>query len=489
MQKEKIPYISHPFSWIMGAALVLYLQQAWVQGFFQDGYLYAALGKHAASQGHWLVNHLTDATYREFFHHTPFVFILEGLFFKLFGASYLSARIFSALFPLVTLMVLYKWIKKEKGEVTAFLVCLFFIFLPPVMKKVRFPGMDMPLMLFTLVSIMFYYRAYAENLKKYWLGCGIFFGLALLTKGPMAFFIPLAILLHLLWTRKLRLLASITPWGSLLLGFMIFSLWPLSLKLTGQFDIFEKYFYFTFVHTVAEGRGVSEFTFFQCLIFLIKQTAPWLILTLFSIYLALKVCAKDDLLKLFISLWVAVFVPLSLVKFKYSHYMMPMYPAYAFLAAYPISFFSKDVIKKIYQGFVYVTIIVTLGLLIFPLTTEIRRDSEIFEIRKLIELMPIKPNTWGIVNDAYPFWALTNLNAFHDHSNTHELTTESLLSMVEQDDGKNWIFLIPSSVYQNHFDLLDVKLKKLIYFEKQDMIVAIERSVFDDNLMFIKKRR
>ena len=305
----------------------------------------------------------------------------------------------------------------------------------------------------------------------------------------MAFFIPLAILLHLLWTRKLRLLASITPWGSLLLGFMIFSLWPLSLKLTGQFDIFEKYFYFTFVHTVAEGRGVSEFTFFQCLIFLIKQTAPWLILTLFSIYLALKVCAKDDLLKLFISLWVAVFVPLSLVKFKYSHYMMPMYPAYAFLAAYPISFFSKDVIKKIYQGFVYVTIIVTLGLLIFPLTTEIRRDSEIFEIRKLIELMPIKPNTWGIVNDAYPFWALTNLNAFHDHSNTHELTTESLLSMVEQDDGKNWIFLIPSSVYQNHFDLLDVKLKKLIYFEKQDMIVAIERSVFDDNLMFIKKRR
>jgi len=70
------------------------------------------------------------------------------------------------------------------------------------MKKVRFPGMDMPLMLFTLMSIMFYYRAYVENLKKYWLGCGIFFGLALLTKGPMALFIPLAILLHLLWTRK-----------------------------------------------------------------------------------------------------------------------------------------------------------------------------------------------------------------------------------------------------------------------------------------------
>ena len=489
MQKDKVSYFPHHFWWLLGAALVIYLQQAWVPGFFQDGYLYAALGKHAASQGHWLVNHLTDATYAEFFHHTPFVFILEGLFFKVFGASYLSARIFSALFPLVTMIVLYKWIKKEKGEVTAFLVCLFFVFLPPVMKKVRFPGMDMPLMLFTLASIMFYYRAYVENLKKYWLGCGVFFGLALLTKGPMALFIPLAILLHLLWTKKLRRLGSITPWGSLLLGLMIFSLWPLALKLTGQFAIFEKYFYFTFVHTVAQGRGVSEFTFFQCLLFLIKQTAPWLILTVFSIYLSLKVRSKDDLLKLFISLWVAVLVPLSLVKFKYSHYMMPMYPAYAFLAAYPISFLSKNIIKKIYQGFVYVTVIMTLVLLMFPLTAEIRRDPEIFEIRKLIDIMPVKPDTWGIVNDIYPFWALTNLNAFHDHSNTHELTPENLLSIVAQDDGKNWIFLIPNSVYQAHLKVLDVKLKKLIYFEKQDMIVAIERSIYDDDLMFIKKRR
>ena len=411
------------------------------------------------------------------------------MFFKIFGASYLTARLFSALFPFLALVILYNWMKKEKGEVFAFLVGLFFVFLPPVMKKVRFPGMDMPLMLFTLVSIMFYYKAYVDNLKKYWIGCGVFFGLAMLTKGPMALFIPLAILIHLGWTKKISLLKNSTPWFSFLLGLLVFSLWPLALQLTGQFHIFEKYLDFTFIHTVAEGRGLSEYTFFQCLLFLIKQTAPWLVLTLFSMYLALRVRSQDHLLKLFISLWLAVLIPLSMVKFKYSHYMMPMYPAYAFLAAYPVSFLSSKVIKKIYQGFIFVTVTMALLLLIFPLTTEIRRDPEIFEIRKLTDLMPVKPDTWGVVSDVYPYWALANLNGFHDHSNTLSLTAPDLLSIIEQEDGKNWIFLIPSSVYNQHVHLLDVRLKKLIYFEKQDMVVAIERAIFDDGQMLIKKRR
>jgi hypothetical protein len=43
---------------IMALGVIVYLQHSWLQGFFQDGYLYAAFGKHAAENGHWLVPHL-----------------------------------------------------------------------------------------------------------------------------------------------------------------------------------------------------------------------------------------------------------------------------------------------------------------------------------------------------------------------------------------------------------------------------------------------
>ena len=45
------------YIYILGA--ILFMQQSWVPGFFQDGYFYAEMGKNAATLGHWLVPHLS----------------------------------------------------------------------------------------------------------------------------------------------------------------------------------------------------------------------------------------------------------------------------------------------------------------------------------------------------------------------------------------------------------------------------------------------
>ena len=160
LSENPSPYSPLP---VLLLALVLLFQQSWVPGFFQDGYLYAALSKNAAERGFWLVPHLSESLYPEFFHHSPFIFILQGLFFKIVGASYCTARIFGGLFTLGTLFLLYRWSRLLSGKKLAFYSCLLFITLLPLLKKSRFPNLDTPLMFFTLLCVYYYTRFYFER--------------------------------------------------------------------------------------------------------------------------------------------------------------------------------------------------------------------------------------------------------------------------------------------------------------------------------------
>ena len=140
---------------VLVAAIVVYFQHSWVRGFFQDGYLYAAFGKNASDLGYWFISHLSNSTYNEFFQHSPFIFSLEGIFFRIFGATYTTARFYGAIFTLITLVVLFFWVKKNCGNKLAYLTGTIFVMIPPLIKKSRFPNMDTPLMLFILLIMLF----------------------------------------------------------------------------------------------------------------------------------------------------------------------------------------------------------------------------------------------------------------------------------------------------------------------------------------------
>ena len=261
--------------------LVLYLQNAWVPGFFQDGYLYSAFARSAAEDGNWLIPHLAPNLYDKFDQHAPLAFILQGVFFKIFGPSYVSGRIFSTIFTLGTFFILVSWIFKIDKK-WAFFAGLIFLLIPSLIKKTRFPGMDTPLMFFIFTSLFFYFKALTQQ-KKNWIYCGLFFGLAMLVKGPMAILVPFGIFCHLLVTKDLKRLLTPVPWGGLFLGLILFSIWPLSLYLKGEFGVFTHYLDFTFLHTIKDGRGGSS-SFFTYFLFLLKQTPLWFLLFGFTLF-------------------------------------------------------------------------------------------------------------------------------------------------------------------------------------------------------------
>jgi len=193
---------------------------------------------------------MTETVFNEFRDHTPFIINLLGLLFKILGIGYAQARLFAGIFGIIATILVYLLVNKKFGNKTATLSSLLFLLSLPVLKQSRFPNQDVPLMLFNALSVYSFYYFYETRKKIYFISSGIFFGLAMLTKGPLAVFAPLSIFLFLVIKRDFKVLFSLIAIGSLVLGLLVFALWPLTLYWNGRIDIFWKYLDFTFVGTI-----------------------------------------------------------------------------------------------------------------------------------------------------------------------------------------------------------------------------------------------
>ena len=454
---------------IMLLSIVILFQQSWVPGFFQDGYLYAALSKNAAEGGHWLVPRLSESTYPVFFHHTPFLFMLQGLFFKVFGASYTTARLFGGLFTLGTVLLLYRWCLLLQGKKLAYYACFLLITLLPLIKKSRFPNLDSPLMLTTLLAIYFYTRFLVEKNVTYWFPVGISFGLALLIKGPSGLFPCFVIAAHALATRNVSLYSV----GAFLLGLALFAIWPLSLYLTDQLNVFWNYWEFTFKHTITQGRD-QDFDLFVYPIFLLKYSGPWVLLAAWGGYLAIK-----SHLLLPLIYFASIFIPLSLATLKYSNYLLPLYPALATLAALPLTRLGEKAERRFQNAIKIFAVSLALILLIFPLTVTIKRDPELHKAMELTQALESPPKTWVIIDGAYSYFPAANFLAFHNNSKCFSWNKKQFTQWLTQENSLPAVFIINTKNAQ-HIEsqnpvLFQKKLFKLAQFKNRELLFLVPK--------------
>lgn len=498
---------SRTFYLLAVIGLTIWAQHSWLPGFFQDGYLYAAFGKNAAENGNWLIPHLSSSVYAEFGQHTPFFFILEGIFFKVFGSSYVSARLFGTIFTFSTMSLIFYFAKYFEKNF-AFLSAFIFILIPPLIKKTRFPNMDLPLMFWIMASLVCAFIAIEKNKKHSWIYCGIFFGLAMLTKGPIAFSIPLAILVYLLSTKKSNLLLAVKPWLGIAIGFLIFSLWPFCLYMSGRMDIFFDYYKTIFIDTAYLARGQPS-PFYIYFKFLLITCLPWFLLVFFSIYLLIKQKIKFEYKNILIFLlcyFIPTFLILSMAKFKYSHYLIPLYPAMSMIAAISIiSVINTEKIQKFkIRILLPIALILPLVFVIFPIGTKTKRDPEIFKTLDIYRGLQKPPNAIGVIEDAYPFYSLANLMGYHkgpmvfvatiDTIKYKILNKDVVKTIKRQEDDRypgdlntlRWSFMLKTDSLnrlKNEVPNLNNYFSTLIYFQSVDLYILIEKLDFNEPLL------
>lgn len=422
---KKFLFKDYSYLIVLFLGAVVFLQNASVPGFFHDGYLYAALGKNAVIDGRWLVPYLSDTSYPHFAEHPPFLFMVEGLFFALFGDGFLQARLFSGLWGLLLLFMVGKFANRYIANGMGFFAGVSLLLMPFFIKKVRFPNLDIPLAFFILCSCYAFLRALEDRRWFYWPLCGLSFGCALLMKGPPGLFLPLAFLIYLLIEKKLDILKQFKPWLSLISGFGIFLLWPALLYMNGELQIFWNWWARQITGTVIQGREtqtLNVFTYFYDLLEIMPLHLIGL-LCLLKIRRTLQSLNRSYFLALVFA--VIYFVGLSLMKFKYSHYLIPIFPFVAILTSILFKDLSDKGRTRFHAVFLSIGLLFLAASYVLPFGKKIKRDKFLIEsTQQLLKFDAVK--NVCLFNDSYAYWAAANYFAYVHRANLRSYTKENM---------------------------------------------------------------
>jgi 4-amino-4-deoxy-L-arabinose transferase-like glycosyltransferase len=457
---------------ILFLSIVLFAQMSWVPGFFHDGYLYAALGKNAAELGSWLVPFQSNTQYPEFNQHPPFIFMIEGLFFKLFGSGYTQARVFSALWGVGVVSLVFCYLRKWGKAQWGFGAAIALTVMPYILKKIRFPNLDFPLMFFTCACLFSYFDWFAHKKSgKSWLLIGAFWGGALLTKGIIAFIIPFVIVVHLIVEKKLlSTLKDFWAYGGVLVGLILFSLWPLGLMMSGNFEIFTSYLDVQLFGTVVKARGGQESGIFAYVVHLFTYEALFTLCAIVGLWVKRK--SFDSLHRFGLIWFLAMIIPLSFIKFKYSHYILPLYPALAILTAW---FFDGLEMKSFNRtlGFTrFLAMSAAVVLLVFPITSEGRRDRILVKTSELLKGNGEMPSTWVSVGESYPYWSLSGYASFNHSADPQKLSVKEFLKDVKMSRQKK-VYFVTNKFYLENEQYLKTHTKALLRFHHPSITVLI----------------
>lgn len=466
-------------------ALIFYGQHIWVPGFSPDGYIYIGLTTNTPN-GHWLVPSLTQSNYLEFFMHPPLAFILQGWIYKFVDAnSWVAARLISISWALATIILISWFITKYASRSWGFWTGIVLALMPHFTKIARTPNLDVPLTFFMMISVISYYLAFLDNKKRWWFISGVSLGLALLIKGPPAFSVVIAMFFHLLLTGNIKRLMDWKPWCGLLSGLLVFGMWPLVLYFNDKLYVFSNYLYGQIYITLGRSRERTDWALHTYFYHMLKTSAPWFILSMVGVYQIFKKRKVNALAMLFWCSFLSIMIPYSFVRWKYSHYIIPAYPAYAALTGFVLASFSNKVQNRInftIKSLVYLAVIV---ILMFPLTTTSRRDESLIKVCDLVSSITKEKISWSVVDNSYNWRNIQNFISWRYHSDPFMHNQDDVRAFINgKFADKKWVFFMPPTtvaLFEKEFgDTFSTKLKKLAYFKKKNFIVLIDRSLLSE---------
>ena len=136
--------------------------------------------------------------------HPPLYVWLTSLSFMMFGVTEFAARLFSAVFGALTLLVLYQLGKELQSAAVGFVAALLFGLNPFVTFLARQGQFDTALVFFLSLSVLWYLRMESENRLLPALYAGLSVGAALMTKLFLGLGIPLTFFFWKIWNPKGR---------------------------------------------------------------------------------------------------------------------------------------------------------------------------------------------------------------------------------------------------------------------------------------------
>ncbi|MCL2335554.1 MAG: glycosyltransferase family 39 protein [Endomicrobia bacterium] len=305
----------------------------------------------------------------------PMLYWLEVAGGKIFGFNNFGVKFFVALLSLFGLTAFFLFMERYYDKYNAFIACIILTFTQQYLHHARSCVTDAPFAAFFIFTLLCFWIARAENRNAFYYLMGIFFGMAVMTRQMSAVFILFVIFAYIIFNREFKIFINPHFWAALFVGAAIFMPWHIAMyKIHGQ-KFLHDYFFAT-SHTITGYEGIMDVpsSMFEYANIILSNYWPWLILFVYGLYKQIKAFKSLKKVDYFFLLWVAVpFVIFHIAKAKQSHYLNPLYPAFAVIGVASFRDFSKEKMKtavKVFMAIALIVCAVFIGFKLLPKTLD-----------------------------------------------------------------------------------------------------------------------
>ncbi|MBA3036931.1 MAG: phospholipid carrier-dependent glycosyltransferase [Desulfobacterium sp.] len=338
---------------------------------------YAEIAREMVAGGDWIVPHLNGLRY---FEKPVLGYWAHAASIMLFGENNFAVRFPSALAvglsALLIYLLVYKVYRKEdnKNHFSAALAVLIFLTSFEVVGLGNTAVLDGIFSFFLTASIIFFFIASEENLKtgrekRYLLLSGISCGLAFLTKGFLAFVIPVMTLApYLVWQKRYKDLLRMS-WLPLLCAVLVSLPWNIAIYLREP-DFWRYFIWNEHIRRFISDSAQHSISFWFFLLISPVAILPWAFLTPAAFReIRMQINAPDTggrLMRLSLCWLVLPFLFFSVSKGKLITYILPCFPPFAVLLSLGLSHIPEKVKGRSFKlGVVFAGILFSIILLAF----------------------------------------------------------------------------------------------------------------------------
>jgi len=337
--------------WILTATvfLCLLLPTLVQDGMFLDGITYSAISKNMANgYGSFWNPHYTNILYSNFHEHPPLVFIVQSLFFKVFGDAFYTERIFSLFTAILTVMgIILCWrLFSDKTELKEYdwLPILLWLSVPLVSWSYKNNLLENTMGACTIFSVFFILKSLIENRIVFLLPGSVLIVLAFLSKGFTGIF---PIVVPILFAFTYKPIRHTILYSVCLIIFTAIVSCLFLLVFPELMTNITSYFHQQLLPSLNNQREITSNNRFSIILDLVTELSFPIILI---VYFAIKQRQKDgksvflknkkSLIFLLIALSASIPLMISLKQRKF--YLIPSIPFYIL----SISFFVAPFLKE-----------------------------------------------------------------------------------------------------------------------------------------------
>ena len=306
---------------------------------------YAEVPYEMLLSGDWVTPRLNGLRY---FEKPPLGYWISAISISLLGQNNFAVRLSTALATGGTaLLVFFFTLRFFPQRQTAALAAFIYLTFTGVFLIGTHATLDSLLTLFLSAGIMSYAAATLETqpgrARIYWLCCGVALGLAFLTKGFLAFAVPVIVLVPwLLWQRQWAALL-VRGWAVVVIAVLVVVPWALLIH-QREADFWHYFFWVEHIKRFSADDAQHKEPFYYFLMYFPLMAFPWICLLPAAIVGHLKSINAANLATNRL-LWLWILLPLlffSSSSGKLATYILPCFPPLAILVAIGLYRYFQD---------------------------------------------------------------------------------------------------------------------------------------------------